>query len=168
MVIRGKELNGVSARMLPSPPLEGLAGEVGALPLLQLTLAEQQERALVQVGVRSRDENPAKGTVVYREDAFFTVQTLEALLEVAGDEDIVVQIGGQSGEFARELALSTPDETLLAWMVGGGEITAERLAAARVVDIDPKEHIIALPMPADPFGVDAIALPLAGRLLHPL
>lgn len=167
MVIRGRDLDGVSAVRLPAPPLDGLSGPPGALPMLQLTLAEQQERALIECGVRFKDAPPTRGQVALREDVFITPKTVQALLDVAEGKDLVARIGGRSGALAAELGLSTPDEPLLAWLAGGGEATAERLAAAAVVELDPEERLIEMPVPRSQFGVDVIELPLTERLLLP-
>jgi hypothetical protein len=167
VVIRGRDLDGVAAAWLPAPPLDGLSGLPGALPLLQLTLAEQQERALIQSGVRFKDAPPTRGFVALREDAYVTEKTIGALLADAGNEDLVARIGGRSGGLAANIALSTPDEPLLAWLAGGGPITPERLAAARIVELDPEERLIELPVPRAQFGADMIELPLTERLLLP-
>lgn len=167
MVILGKELEGVSATRLPAPPLDGLSGAPGGLPLLQLTLAEQQERALMEAGVRFGDAPPSRGWVVVREDAYFTGKTVAAFLEQVGDEDAVAQLGGRSGGLAADIGLSAPDEPLLAWLAGGGEVTDARLAAARRIELDPEERLIELPVPADQFGADVLELPLTERLLLP-
>lgn len=167
MVIRGKDLEGVAAARLPAPPLGGLSGPPGSLPMLQLSLAEQQERALMACGVRFKDAPPTKGLVALREDAFVTEGTVQALLDAAGDHDLVVRIGGRSGALAAELGLSAPDEPLLAWLAGGGEASPQRLADAEVLEVDPEERLIEMPVPRSQFGVDVIELPLSERLLLP-
>lgn len=167
MVIFRQDLEGVSATRFPAPALEGLTGPVGDLQVLNLSLAEHQERALLGNGVRFSEASPTRGWVACRADAYFTAKTVQALLEEASGEDLVVRIGGRSGGFADEIALSTPEEPLLAWLSGGGEVTPERLAAAQTITLDPQEQFLELPVPADQFGVSLIELPLTERLLLP-
>ena len=156
----------------PGPALEGVSGTAGALPWLHLTLAERQERALLECGLRLHtvEGPPPPGPLLaMREDAAIAAATVQDFLAaVAGrTTDAVARLGGRSGGLAAEIGLAAPDEPLLAWLPDGGEITPERLLAAEVVEIDPQERLLEVPVPREQFGAEVLELPLTERLLLP-
>lgn len=175
MVGRPTDAEGVGAVRFPAPPLEGVSGAVGALPWMHLTLAERQERALLECGVRFSAEPPARAWLALREDAAIAAATVRDFLAAVathgggGSRDLVARLGGRSGGLAEEIALAAPGEPLLAWLPvsGGQEITAERLQAAEVVTLDPQERMLDVPVPPEQFGASILELPLTERLLLP-
>ena len=152
---------------------EGLAGSLAELPLLGLPLRERQERAFLEQRIRfhpavvGRDADPASGPrLLVREDVALgaaTVADAVALGQARG-RDLVFRLGGRSGAFAQELALGR-DEPLLAWLHEGVP-DLERIAAAEVVELDPQERLVQVPVPGEA-GASLVELPLTERLMHP-
>ena len=163
--------DGVLACRFPGPALEGLSGAAGQLPWMHLTLAERQERALLSCDVRFKEgQSPDRAWLAVREDAAIADMTVKDFLAAVGGrgDDVVARVGGRSGGLAAEIGLGAPDEPLLAWLPGGGAVTAERLAAAAVVELDPQERLLEVPVPAEQFGgASLLEVPLTERLLLP-
>ncbi len=167
----------------PRPP-EGLEGEAGALPWLGLPLRERQERAFLEArqavdpvvvgsgGVGSSGDGAGEGQaapgprLLVREDVAIAATTVDdALALVSGrTDDLVLRLGGRCGAFADELAFGR-NEPLLAW-IPQGTPSLERIAAAQVVELDPQERLVELPVPGEA-GADIVELPLTERILHP-
>ena len=153
----------------PHPP-EGLAGPFGSRPFLGLPLAQRQERAFVESGIRVVTELPDEdvAVVAYREDAALTPQAVRQLADKAAElgEDIRYVPGSRFGNLLADLGLGL-DEPLLVWLTPGAPVTLERIEAARVEVFDPEERMIELPMPALDAGVEIVELPLSEYVVLP-
>ena len=103
----------------PRPP-EGLSGKAGDLPWLGLRLADRQERAFLNAGLKlAKWEQASSGAwVLVREDAAITAEAVQLLIE-EGDrrgEDLAWRSGGRLGGLAEELFLG-PEEPLLVFNI---------------------------------------------------
>lgn len=152
---------------------EGLAGTLADLPWLGLPLRERQERAFLEQRLRVHpaivggEGEPAPGPrLLVRQDvALGTAAVADAVkLGQAQGRDLVFRLGGRAGAFAAELALGR-EEPLLAWIHEGVPDLA-RIAAAEVVELDPVERLVEVPVPGEA-GASLVELPLTERLMHP-
>ncbi|NOY27606.1 MAG: hypothetical protein GXP62_17210, partial [Oligoflexia bacterium] len=158
--------------MAPRRP-EGLAGEHADLPWLGLSLRERQERAFlerrfpVHPGVVGRDSDLAEGArLLVRQDVALGGAAIEDAIALgkARGCDLVFRLGGRAGAFADEIALGR-DEPLLAYLFEG-KPSLDRIHAAQLVELDPKERIVEVPAPGEA-GVALVELPLTERLMLP-
>jgi hypothetical protein len=158
----------VQGGLFPAPRgPEGLSGPAGELPWLGQPLARGQEAAFDRARVPLRAQPDEGATrLLLREDAAVTAEALIALQAHPEAGDLAWAAGGRSGALALELAFSDPGP-LLVRLAPGGPITPTRIAAARRVEIDPKERLLRFDVPRSQFGVDAIELPLSDRLVLP-
>jgi len=154
-------------------PLEGLAGLPGELPWLGLPLRERQERAFlerrlsVHPAVVGRDPDPAPGPrLLVREDVALGAATADdaAAMGQRLGRDLSFRLSGRSGAFAEDIALGR-DEPLLVYLHEGIP-TLERIQAAEVALLDPRERLVEVPVPGEA-GVALVELPLTERLLLP-
>lgn len=157
----------VSASRFPAPRApEGLEGPFGALPMLDATLAVTQERALRRAGLRLLAEGRGEGPqVLVREDAYVTAEAVRALVKAGqrAGADLRFGLAGRAGAFARMLALGREEPALVYLHGGGGDLT-ERVGAARVVELDPEER--ALPVPVR--GDGPVTLPISNLIATPV
>ena len=154
-------------------PLEGLAGEPGDLTWLGLPLRERQERAFlerrlsVHPAVVGRDSDAAPGPrLLVREDVAIMGATVDdaAAMGQARGCDLRFRLGGRAGAFAEEIALGR-HEPLLAYIHHGAP-SLERIEQAVEVELDPKERLVEVPVPAEA-GAARVELPITERLMLP-
>ncbi|MEL6345962.1 MAG: hypothetical protein AAFV53_22820, partial [Myxococcota bacterium] len=130
----GRERPGISGRRFPAPaPLEGLIGDPGALPWLQISLAEAQERALLEAGVRFEDpetHTPSRGWLAIREDAAISAVAINDFLDKVGDTDAALVVGGRSGALSSQIMLSAAGEPLVVWLPGAAPVDSARWSHA--------------------------------------
>jgi len=158
----------VVAGRFPCPhPLVGLSGPVGGRPWLGLLVADRQERAFLECRIPFDEEMPEdRIRLLVREDVVLTQDAVQAMLEVAGDEDVAWSTGGRAGVFHQQIALGDAGPWFVA-LAPGGAVTEARIAAATPTEIDLKERLLTFPLSEAHHGVAAVELPITDRLVLP-
>jgi len=162
-----KSTDGLAWRFT-GPEVHGLRGPVGDVLWLGFSLADQQERAVLEAGLRMVDPDTVEhqgGWLLVRDDVAINRDAVTAFLEVVGDEDSHWYLGGRSGQFGREIGF---DDSVpwLVWLAPGGEISMERIQQTKPIEVDPQERTIHYPISVN--GRPTIVeLPLTSRVVLP-
>lgn len=159
----------VAARFEGDVVLEGLSGPATRRTWLGRSLGERVEWAFLEAGIPfTQDEQPdeALGRFMVRADVVVTRDALVAFASLAGSEDIRLELQGRLANFVHDLAYGD-DGPWLVYLAPGGPVSAERMAAAKPVAIDPKERLLEFPLSEEHHGASAVELPLSDRLVMP-
>jgi len=149
--------------------VEGLAGPATRRTWLGRPLGERVEWAFLEAGIPFvGDKQPAEdlGRFLVRADVVVTKDALLAFSELTDGEDIRFVSSGRLGNFISDLAFGD-DDPWLVFLAPGGPVTAERMATARPVVLDPKERLIEFQLSEAHHGASAVELPISDRLVMP-
>ena len=126
-----------------------------AMPLWDHTLAEHTERAVGAARL-------GRSGLVVRQGTVLGPEVLRAALQLGVDlgEDCAFRLGGRLGELVEQASLGRDPVAL--WYVPGAreaaDLTPERLALARQVELDPAERLLDLDLGGE-------RMPLSDRLV---
>lgn len=159
------------AVLLPAEgPVEGLSGDLDALPLTDTTVGAHRAAALRAVGATLVDPRALavdQPRLVLRQDAVVTAAALQALLAGAGAGDRSLQVGGAVEQLCARVRFSDDSPVVAILSDGRGDARA-RLGAAPVIVAPPGGRVVPFPLAPGQFQDEQIDLPISDLLAAPL
>ncbi len=154
----------------PRQRVEGLETVPGDAIWLGLKLSSRQERAFLGAGLRPAEEDdPERERIVLAADVALYSATVMAILEIGRKEarPITVRPGGDLGAFLAESEMGRSG-FLAGYLPPGVPLQRSTLDVAPVIEMDPAERPLDLPVPHSQFGADVLHIPLSDHLIFPM
>ena len=157
--------------LLPATrPVEGLIGDVDALPIGAQSLGACRAEAIAAAGLHrsTADAVPAGAPcVVLRSDAVVTAASLRALVATPGDDDRRLSYGGALEALCARVRLGD-EAPAVALLRGAGGDLLQRMVGARPVAVDAGGRVARFPLAPGQFEDEQIELPITDHLAEPL
>ena len=162
------EIQFQAARFSCTQGTEGVFGSVLERPVLGMSLAERQERAILLAwGAWAHEESKAKLWI--REDVYVTSEAIEVFVKKAKEKPPGVycfKADGLFGGWLTDLMLGDTGP-LMVWKSVGGPPSDEELEEAKDIIIPSKERVFPMPVSKAQFGADILQIPLSDFVVVP-
>ncbi len=148
--------------------VEGLGVATKDALWLGRTVEERQERAFLRGGARPGPDDAGRERVVVASDVAILPEAIRAIVELGREagEPITVKPAGELGKFLSEACFDRKG-FLAGYLPPGEPARARALDEARILELDPVERVLNIPVQASQFGADIIQIPVSDRLVFP-